>query len=69
MADLVTTALQEVVTQVQDASSTLVPIGTSVAGGLIVLSILMLGAAIMGGTRRSWDRSCACAGRRPAPCG
>jgi len=49
VADLVTTALQQVVTQVQEAGATLVPVGTATAGGLIILAVLMLGAAIAGG--------------------
>ena len=49
MADLVTTALQQVVTQVQEAGATLVPVGTATAGGLIIIAVLMLGAAIAGG--------------------
>lgn len=49
MADLVTRALEIVLVQAQDAVATLVPIGTAVAGGLVALSILMLGAAIAGG--------------------
>jgi len=49
MPDLVTRALEVVLTQVQSASATLVPIGTSVAGSLVILSILMLGAAMVSG--------------------
>src|SRR4051794_37500336 len=49
MPDLVTKALEIVLTQAMDAATVLVPIGTSVAGSLVVLSIVMLGAAMMGG--------------------
>jgi len=49
VADLATEALARVVASVEGATATLVPVGTSVAGSLVVLSILMLGAAIMGG--------------------
>ena len=49
MADLVTAALAQVVAQVEGASATLTPVGTGVAGSLVILSIVMLGASIMGG--------------------
>src|SRR4051812_46375248 len=49
MADLVTRALEVVLVQVQGAGSALVPIGTATAGSLVVLSILMLGAAMASG--------------------
>src|SRR4051812_8260989 len=49
MADLVTRALEVVLVQVQGASAALVPIGTATAGSLVVLSILMLGTAMVSG--------------------
>src|SRR3954468_13824918 len=49
MTDLVTRALEVVLVQVQGASAALVPIGTATAGSLVVLSILMLGTAMVSG--------------------
>ena len=49
MPDLVTRALEAVLVQVQGAASALVPIGTATAGSLVILSIVMLGTAMVSG--------------------
>jgi hypothetical protein len=47
--DLITRALEIVLVQAQGEMTALVPVGTSVAGGLVILSIVLLGASLASG--------------------
>ena len=49
MPDLITRALEIVLVQAQGEMTALVPVGTSVAGGLVILSIVLLGASLASG--------------------